>query len=603
MQQAPQNNIGVHQLIEGHAAKKPNAIALSYNDISLSYGILNKYANQLAHCLLAAGANVGTMIAICLDRSVDMVISILATLKIGAVYVAIDSDHPKERVDYILEESKAKILLTQQRLLKNYSHLDTIISFDRDWSTIEKFPSVNPELVFHPSCLAYLLYTSGSTGKPKGVVVSHLNLLHAYSGWKEIYGLENQHDSHLQMANFAFDVFTGDMIRALCSGGTLVLCPREILLQPEKLYELMIHQHITCAEFVPTVLRRMLEFIEATKKTLSFMRLLICGSDNWAIHEYSRLQQICGPQTRVINSYGLTEATIDSTYFEDPLSAQHYLQDDAVPIGKPFPNTQIYILNAQLEPVSDGMMGEIYIGGAGVAQGYWSRPELTAQKFIKDPFSSNPNDRLYKTGDLGRFLATGQIELLGRSDTQIKLRGMRIELTDIENALNHHEAIRESLVTLTRDGANHKRLLAYIVLEQGLIPNAGDLRNFLQTKLPRYMIPSWFVKLERIPTTANGKLDRKALLKVSNVISANDYSKDVVLPQSLIEKQMLKIWQTLLPIQNISIHDHFYDIGGDSLLLARLITQIEHDFLVQLHSCQLTHDLTIAALSKYIIES
>ena len=418
----------IHKLIEKNAAKMPEAVAIAFNSTTITYRRLNEESDQLAHFLLSEGIQAETFVGISVDRSIDMIIGILAILKAGGVYIPIDPNYPKEQINYMLMDSRPIVLITQQTLLSKFIDIPIKkILLDSDRRKIDSFPKTSFLTNVRADNLAYVLYTSGSTGNPKGVMVRHSSVVHAYYGWKEIYKLTSN-DCHLQMANFSFDVFTGDLIRALGSGAKLVLCPRAVLLKPEKLYSLMVAEKVNCAEFVPTILRRLIEYVEHENKPLDFMRLLVCGSDNWSINEYRKLQCLCKNRTRIINSYGLTEATIDSTYFEEPLSdKESFNLDHAVPLGKPFPNTEILLLDENQQIVSEGNVGEIHIGGAGLAKGYLNRFDLTEKRFITHPFKKVANVKLYKTGDLGRYLPDGNIEFLGRIDTQVKLRGMRID--------------------------------------------------------------------------------------------------------------------------------------------------------------------------------
>lgn len=510
----PASVLNIHKLIEKNAAKAPEAIAISFNGSTITYGCLNERANQLAHFLVSEGVRVETFVGISVERSIEMIISILAILKAGGTYIPIDSSYPKERMHYISRDSEFPLLITKKTLLSEFVDFPVKkILLDANEEIINSFSKTNLPTNINADNLAYVLYTSGSTGNPKGVMVCHRSIIHAYHGWKETYKLTN-HDCHLQMANFSFDVFTGDLIRALGSGAKLTLCPRDVLLKPEKLYRLMISEKINCAEFVPTVLRKLITHIEKENKPLDFMRLLICGSDNWSMHEYRKLQRLCekNKNMRIINSYGLTEATIDSSYFEEPLSDKEIFNlDCTVPLGKPFPNTEILLLDERQQFVPKGDVGEIYIGGDGLARGYLNRPDLTSRKFIRNPFKTRSNTKLYKTGDLGRYLPDGNIEFLGRIDTQVKLRGVRIDLAGIENIINCHSNIRESLVTIQEDQKHHQRLIAYMVTEENIKLDITDLRKFLKEHLPRHMIPSFFIELTSLPITPNGKLDRQAL--------------------------------------------------------------------------------------------
>jgi len=502
--------VTLHQLIEKQAALRPSATAVSYNNTTISYKELNERANQLAHHLQCQGVQQETFVGISVERSIEMIIGVLGILKAGGTYIPVDPHYPKERIRYMLSDSGLSFLITQQSLLNQFSDCPSKkIVLDAD--NLTDFPTTNPEVRVSPDSLAYVLYTSGSTGNPKGVMVSHANIVSIYESWEKIYQLTPE-DCHLQMANFSFDVFTGDLARALGSGGRLVLCPRHTLLNPKKLYNLMLTGKINCAEFVPTVLRRLVEHIEHQHQSLDFMRLLICGSDNWSMNEYRQVRQLCSSSTRVINSYGLTEATIDSTYFEEAQTDKEYLPaEHSVPLGKPFPNTEVFLLDETGSHVPDGTVGEIIIGGSGLARGYLNKAELTAQRFILHPLNPELHTKLYKTGDQGRRLPDGNIEFLGRIDNQVKLRGMRIELSDIENTLNRYPGIRESLVMVNEDNLHHKKLVAYFIVETGVTLNISDIRQFSQQHLPHYMVPSYFIKLDALPLTPNGKLDRQAL--------------------------------------------------------------------------------------------
>ena len=586
----------IHQLIEKWSLTTPDAPAISYNGKILSYKALNEKSNQLAHFLKAKGIQAETLVGISLERSLEMIIGLIAILKAGGAYVPIDPDYPEERINFILSDSRIHFLLTQKSLMEKYSNLNVKkIYLDNDWEEIALRPPNNLASETHLDNLAYVLYTSGTTGNPKGIMVCHRNLIHACSGWQVVYDLKNT-DCHLQMASFSFDVFSGDLIRSLCFGAKLVLCPKDILLNPEKLYKLMVIEKINCAEFVPTVLRKLMEYVESSVNSLVFMRLLICGSDNWSMNEYRKLRKLGGTKARVINSYGLTEATIDSTYFEEELlTHEHFSADHAVPIGKPFPNTEIYLLDESLNIVPNGARGEIYIGGSGLARGYLNLPDLTAQKFIKHPFNNDQHAKLYKTGDQGRYLSDGNIEFLGRIDSQIKLRGLRIELSDIENALNCHPCVRESLVTVYGNETQHKRLVAYIV-EHEPIADLCLLSSFLCKRLPAYMVPSLFIRLNTLPITPNGKLDRQTLKTTADLL----FNENYIAPGNCLEAQLVELWNKLTGTERTGVLDNLFDRGGDSILLAQLVTEIEKQFSVSISPCEIFKMFTISKLAQFI---
>ncbi|MEA5516078.1 amino acid adenylation domain-containing protein, partial [Nodularia sp. UHCC 0506] len=390
---------------------------------------------------------------------------------------------PAARLAFMLETAAVSILLTQESLVEKLPPTQAqVICLDRA-------VNVSPTSLIHQTTannLAYIIFTSGSTGQAKGVMIEHGSLVNAYFAWEQAYNLQSGVKSHLQMASFAFDVFTGDWVRALCSGGKLVLCDRDLLLSPPQLYDCMQQQQIDCAEFVPAVLRTLIQYLEDSRQKLDWMQLVICGSDRWYTDEYQRCQALCGSQTRVINSFGLTEATIDSTYFESANITSNTSTHSLVPIGRPFANTQLYVLDTHLHPVPVGVVGELYIGGPGLARGYLNRPDLTTASFIPHPFTNNPSLRLYKTGDTARWLADGNLELLGRVDAQEKIRGYRVELAEVESVLNQHPNIKQAVVLAQPDISGEKRLAAYIVQQP---PSVSEPEK--QAQLEAEQINQW----------------------------------------------------------------------------------------------------------------
>jgi amino acid adenylation domain-containing protein len=642
----------LHELFAEQAARTPDAVAVVFEGQSLCYAELNRHANQLAHYLQNQGMEPESLVGICLERSLEMVIAFLAVLKAGGAYVPMDPNYPQERIAFMLEDSKAQILLTQSSQspvisqptqLSVTSHQSSapndsptssvpdlpfslsavglakadspftihtrrddlclyaspfkIILLDTQQQTIAEQRLDNPKVETRSGNLAYIIYTSGTTGKPKGVMIRQRSLVNAYCGWNQVYELGNV-CCHLQMANMAFDVFSGDLARALCSGGKLVLCPRDYLLAPEQLYELMQREQTECAEFVPAVLKELVRHLEKTEQNLDFMRLLICGSDVLRVDEYARFLRLCKPRTRLLNTYGLTEATIDSSYFETR-QIDHLCPDKAVPIGRPFPNTRLYILDGHRQPMPVGIPGELYVGGDGVAAGYWDHPELTAKKFIRDPFSADPEARLYKTGDLCRWLADGNIEYLGRADFQVKIRGFRVEPGEIETTLTRHAQIREALVLCREDKPGDKRLVAYLVpIDRNVFPETSDLRAYLKTDLPEYMVPTAFVMLEALPLSPNGKVDRKALPVPE--LKGLGTGKEYVGPRTLLEEEMAGIWSKVLGVEHISIHANFFEIGGHSLLATQVVSRIRAIFQVELPIRALFEEPTIGGLAKRV---
>lgn len=585
----------IHTLFEVQVAQTPDAVAIAYLDEYLTYAQLNERTNQLAHYLQALGVKPEVVVGICIERSIDLIVAVLAILKAGGAYLPLDPAYPQARRAFMLADAQVSILLTQPHLLTSSDHNQVICLDKTTWEQIACEAKENPKSTVIPDNLAYVIYTSGSTGKSKGVMVAHRSLVNAYYAWEEAYQLRKV-NCHLQMASFSFDVFAGDLVRALCSGGKLVLCPRDFLLEPQKLYHLMLQQQVDCAEFVPGVLRNLIEYLEQSQQHLDWMQLLICGSDSWYINEYEKFQKFCNPKTRLINSFGLTEATIDSSYFE--VDTIDLSVEQLVPIGKPFANTQIYLLDNALQPVPVGVTGEIYISGSALARGYLHQPDLTAQKFIPHVFSKNPSDRLYKTGDIGRYLPNANIELLGRIDNQIKIRGFRIELGEIEAALRQYPGVREAVVIVREDTPNQPNLVAYIVTStfQKFNLQTSELRKFLQTRLPNYMVPSAFIELKKLPLTPNGKIDRRAL----PVPTIQELKAGFTPPRNAIEQTLANIWQEILNIEKIGIYNNFFELGGHSLLTTRLMLQIRSVFQVDLPLRVLFESPTIASLGESI---
>ncbi|MFG6101395.1 amino acid adenylation domain-containing protein [Leptothoe sp. EHU-05/26/07-4] len=603
----------IHKLFEMQVEATPTAIAVVSEGKQLTYRELNTRANRLAHHLRALSVKPEVLVGICAEKSLEMIVGVMGVLKAGGAYVPLEPNYSKERLKFVLEDTQASILLTQQRFIDVLPDPQVkIICLDKDWPQIALLSGDNLCSEATPANLAYVIYTSGSTGKPKGVMIEHSSLTNAYLAWHVAYKLGSEATCHLQMASFSFDVFTGDLVRSLCSGGKLVLCPRERLLEAGELYQLMCQTQVDCAEFVPAVLRNLIQYLEETGQSLGFMRLLICGSDSWYGAEYQKFQQFCGPETRLINSFGLTEATIDSSYFEATVGTLSIEQ--LVPIGRPFANTQLYILNSFLQPVPIGTPGELYIGGFGVARGYWNRPELTAERFISNPFSRESGDCLYKTGDQACWLPDGNIELLGRIDHQIKIRGFRVEPGEIEAVIQQNPLVHEVVVQAREDKSGNKQLIAYIVwepqaetaeiseLEDKLTSQtSAQLKAFLNEKLPEYMRPAHFIVLNSLPLLPNGKVDRRSLPEVETV--RPELGEPFVPPRTLTEELLAGIWANVLDLDQVGIYDNFFELGGHSLLAIRLISQVRNTFQMELSLRSLFELPTVAGLSDRIEEA
>ena len=440
----------VYQLFEQQVDQHPQKTAVVFEDTQLTYRELNTRANKLAHYLRRRGIGIDVPVAICVERSLEMVVAVLGVLKAGGPYVPLDPGYPRDRLAYMLADTRAPWLLTQKHLLAGLPERSAqTLCLDEDWDEIALESEDNPELIPEPESLAYVIYTSGSTGRPKGVMVSHRSLAAAYQSWREPYLLDSS-PCVLQMASFSFDVFTEDVLRSLISGGRLVLCTQDRLLSPPDLYELMRAENVDLVEFAPALLRQLVQYLEETGQTLEFLRVLISGADALYAEEYKKLRRLCGADARVFNSYGLTEATIDNLVFESSVANINF--NGTTPLGRPFAGVRVYILDSQLQPVPSGGTGELYVGGDSLARGYWQRPDLTAARFVPNPFTDKAGARLYQTGDLARFLSGGNIEFLGRKDQQVKVRGYRIELGEIEATLKQHAQVRDAIVIAGTNG-------------------------------------------------------------------------------------------------------------------------------------------------------
>lgn len=594
----------LHQLFEARADLAPDAVAVVVppspdahdGATQLTYGELNRHANQLARHLLSRGVKPESRVGICMDRSVAMVIAVWGVLKAGAAFVALDHANGCGRLDYMLEDSHAEFVLTRTGLLDETLHSKAKVIFvDEELESIARQEDANLNLAAHEEQLAYVIYTSGSTGRPKGVMVSHRSLINVYRAWESAYGLADL-NCHLQMASFSFDVFVGDMVRALCSGARLVLCPRDLLLAPDELCLLMQQHNVDCAEFVPAVVRGLVEHLEATGGDLDFLKFVIVGSDAWYFAEFQQLRKLLSSDARLINGYGIAEATIDSSFYEPEVDE---LPGTAlVPIGRPFANMRLYVLDQYLHPVPTGAAGELYIGGRGLARGYTGRPDLTAERFIPDPFSSTPAARLYRTGDRARHLPDGTVEFLGRVDHQIKIRGFRIEPGEIEAVLGEHPNVSEVLVLPHAEATGEQRLVAYVAKAEDAPLTAGELREYLESHLPAYMVPSVFMILDVFPLTPSGKLDRRALPDPSGV--RPDLAQQYVAPSTSTEIELTRVWSDVLGIERVGVADNFFALGGHSLLAAKLVSRVRSELQRDVPLRVLFERPTVARLARYL---
>ena len=565
----------VHERFEAQARRTPAALALVAGSERLTYAELNIRSNRVAYHLRGLGVRPGTLVGLRAGRTPNLWVGLLGILKAGGAYVPLDPAWPDGRVAQVLDDARPGVLVTDGPLPVTTG--GPVVDLVADAVAFAGRPATDPEPWATLADLAYVIYTSGSTGTPKGVMVEHAAIASALRGWEEAYQLCSWTGRHLQMAGAAFDVFTGDWVRALCTGGAIVACPREHLFDPEALYDLMVRERVDCAEFVPASIEGLVAWLEQAGRPLDFMKLLAVGSDRLHTGLYERVRRLCGPSARVINSYGLTEAAVDSTYFEGDLSEAQ--ADRPVPVGRPIPGTRVHVLDRSLQPVPPGVPGELYVGGGGLARGYLHRPALTAERFVPDPFGGRPGARLYRTGDLARWRPDGTLELIGRADRQVKVRGHRVEPDEIESALRAHPALAGAAVVVREDRPGDRRLAAYVVpaADADATPTATDgdeLRRWLKARLPEPMVPATITALAALPLSANGKVDHRALAALDAPSPARDReARGDDGPRTPAEELLARLLGDVSGLSTVGVHDNLFDLGVDSIAVIQLVAR------------------------------
>ncbi len=571
----------IHQLFEEQSVSTPDAVAVVFENQQLTYHQLNSCANQLAHYLKSLGIKPDTLVGICVERSIEMVVGLLGILKAGGAYVPLDPEYPTERLAFMLEDAQVSILLTQQRLIDRLpEHPAKLICLDEAWEQIAQNNQDNPTSEVKAFHLANLIYTSGSTGKPKGVMVEHKGLCNLAQAQIQTFGLTS--DSRvLQFASFSFDASISEILMALGSGATLCLGTKDSLLPGKPLIEQLSNHCITHITLPPSALAVM-----PGSELPALQTIIVAGeaSSSELIRQWSAGRNF-------FNAYGPTEASVCAAI------AKCTEDDNKISIGKAIANVQVYILDEYLQPVPIGVPGELHIGGTGLSRGYLNRPELTKEKFIPNPFKGAGESKLYKTGDLARYLPDGNIEYLGRIDNQVKIRGFRIELGEIEELLNQHGDVQAACVIAREDNPGDKRLVAYVVGHKQHSPTISQLRSFLSSQLPKYMIPHAFVILESLPLTPNGKVDRRALRAPD---SREGLEISFVAPRSPIEEILTQIWTQALKVDQVGIYDNFFELGGHSLLATQLVSRIRNIFKVELSLREFFARTTVAELALSI---
>jgi amino acid adenylation domain-containing protein len=579
----------IPELFEALVDRAPEALAVEFGKERLTYGELNARANQLAHVLQEAGVTTETLVGVCLERGLEMIVSLLAILKAGGAYVPLDSEYPQQRLKFMLDDAQAPVLVTDSRFAKVLpEHDGRVIHLDKDAPDIGRKSDRNLATEASGSNLAYVMYTSGSTGTPKGACILHRAITRVACNTN--YLQLNPSDRVAQAANSSFDAATFEIWGPLLNGASVVVMPREVLLSPPEFARQLQASRITALFLTTALFNQMVRQVQGAFRTLR--HLLFGGEavDPAIVHALLKDR----PPRRLLHMYGPTETTTFATWQAVQEVEQHAT---TVPIGRPIANTEVYLLDEQRQPVPVGAVGELYIGGDGVARGYWQRPELTRERFVAHPFSDAPGARLYRTGDYGCWRTDGAIEFLGRRDQQIKIRGFRVELGEIEYELRQHSEVRNAVATIREEEPGDRRIVAYVVLDrdQGV---PADLRTRLAGKLPSHMMPSAIVPIDAIPLTPNGKVDREALPSPGRQRPGlgADYSP----PSTDQERRIAAIWERILRVEGIGLDDNFFESGGNSLLLIRLHGELQAITEQEISITDLFQHPTIRSLAELL---
>jgi amino acid adenylation domain-containing protein len=603
----------IHQLFEAQVEQTPEAVAVVFGEERLTYRELNARANQLAHFLSKLGVGPETVVGICLERSLEMVAAILGVLKAGGAYVPLDPNYPKERLAFMLQDTQVAVLLTQRWLLEGgiedqtskiedgdslSSILDPriqVVCLDRDRELIALENKEGDFRAVMPENLAYVIYTSGSSGKPKGVLITHYNvirLLHATHSWFHF----DQKDVWTLFHSYAFDFSVWEMWGPLLYGGRLVVVPYWASRSPEMFYRLLSDEKVTVLNQTPSAFRQLIQ-VEKSSVDLPdlALRLVIFGGEALDFHSLEPWFDRHGDQgPQLVNMYGITETTVHVTY--RPITATDVSTGRGSLIGVPLSDLDLCVLDQNQNPVPIGVPGELYVGGAGVGRGYLNQPELTAERFIPHPFREGAQ-RLYRSGDLVRYLPNRDIEYLGRMDDQVKIRGFRIELGEIEATLSQHPAVRDVVVVLREDEPTDERLVAYMVAS-GQAPTVSELNTFLRKRVPEHMVPASFAFLDVLPLTPNGKVDRRNLPAPDQC--RPEQESPFIAPRTPVEELLATMWTDLLKVERVGIHDNFFELGGHSLLITQVASRIQQEFQVHLPLRVLFDAPTIALLSAAV---
>jgi amino acid adenylation domain-containing protein len=585
--------ITIPQAFESRAKLTPTETALIFAGKPLTFTELNRRANQVAHYLKKQGIRRGNFVAICMERSAEMVVALLGVLKAGAAYLPLDPTYPPERLQFMLSETQPALLISQSILASSFTdYTQSTLCLDLAQADLAQEDQTNLQIDIKADDIVYVMYTSGSTGRPKGVLGLHRGAINRFHWMWQRYPFTDD-EVCCQKTSLSFVDSVWEIFGPLLQGRPIVIIPDKVLKDTKRFIQTLAAYQVSRIVLVPSLLRVMLNLFPDLQQQLPSLRFW-CTSGETLPVELARQFAKAMPASTLVNLYGSSEVSADATC--------HQIRPDqplaSVSIGRPIANTQVYLLDQYLQPVPVGVPGELYISGDGLARGYLNRPELTEKAFISNPFNDQPHSRLYKTGDLGRWLADGNIEFLGRIDHQVKIRGFRIELGEVETVLSQHPDVCETVVTAREDLPDEKRLVAYFVPSQKQAPAFDDLRLYLKQKLPDYMVPSAFVPVDALPLLPSGKVDRRALPAPDEVWQ--EPSDSSVKPRDELELQLTKIWEKGLGIKNVGIKDNFFDLGGHSLLAVRLFAQIQKIFGKELPLTTLFQAPTVEQLAGVI---
>ena len=580
----------IHTVFELQATSIPKSTALRVQGTELSYQNLNEEANRLAHYLIKKGVGPGMLVGVCVERCPEMVVALLAVLKTGAAYVPLDPSYPEERLSFMIEDARLGCVVTRNGIQKRLpTSVPTVIALDSEAALSRNEPVHNPSLELNGVQRAYVIYTSGSSGRPKGVEGTHRGAINRFWWMWERYPFQPG-EVCCQKTNLGFVDSIWEIFGPLLAGVPSVILAPETVLDPEELLQSLARHGVTRMVLVPSLLRALLDHAPDLGQRVPKLKLWSCSGEVLSADLARRFRQAC-PEAKLLNIYGSSEVAADVTWHEVG-------EEDTtiVPIGKPISNSQVYLLDRQMNPVPVGVRGQIYVGGDGLAAGYWNRPELTAERFVANPIAPEQSARLYRTGDLGRWRANGEIEYLGRVDSEVKLRGMRIELGEIEAVLMTHALVGEAAVELAEE-SGQPRLLAYLVPRNGQAPNARELRRHLRTKLPEPMVPARYVVLEELPLLASGKVNRRALAGTAGVVLTE---QGMTPPRTETERKLGEIWKELLKVEEVGVDQNFFELGGHSLLVLQVIARIRRMFEVELAVRTVFEEPTLAGLAAAV---